>query len=133
MDPLDPDIGSALREALRHGREVSAPGFTDRAVVAVRRDVRRRRVLRWVAFSGPLAAAAALLLYVGIPAAGRGLSERDLAQVASLHASVMVSPPRLDDSEALAALVVADFEVGFGMPRLEGGEETIAALVLADS
>ena len=131
MDHLEPDIESSLRDALRRGREVSVPGFTERAVAAVRRDVRRRRIVRWAALASPVAAA--LLLYVGMSAASRELSEQDLAQIASLHASVAVELPRLDDTAALAALVVADFEESVGTPRLEGAEETIAALVLADS
>jgi len=131
MDHLEPDIESSLRDALRHGRELTVPGFTERAVAAVRRDVRRRRIVRWAALASPVAAA--LLLYVGMSAASRELSEQDLAQIASLHASVAVELPRLDDTAALAALVVADFEESVGTPRLEGAEETIAALVLADS
>lgn len=131
MDHLEPDIESSLRDGLRRGRELTVPGFAERAVLAVRRDVRRRRIVRWVALASPVAAA--LLLYVGMPAASRELSEQDLAQVASLHASVAVELPRLDDTAALAALVVADFEESIGTPRLEGAEETIAALVLADS
>lgn len=110
------------------------PGFAERALVAVRRDVRRRRVIRWVALASPLAAAAAaLLLYLGAPAASRDLSEQDLAQIAALHASVAVDMPRLDDPAALTALVVADFDQPIVMPRLEGAEETIAALILAES
>lgn len=134
MDDLDPAIDSSLRDALRRGREVAVPGFAERAVVAVRRDARRRRVIRWVALAAPLAtAAAALLLHVGTPASIRELSEQDLAQVAALHESVAVTLPRLDDASALAALVVADFEESVPVPRLEGAEETIAELVLTDS
>lgn len=131
MDQPEPDTESPFRDVLRRGRELTVPGFTERAVAAVRRDARRRRTLRWVALASPIAAA--LLLYVGVPAASGELSEQDLAQVASLHDSVAVELPRLDDTAALAALVIADFEESIVMPRLEGAEETIAALVLADS
>lgn len=131
MDRHDPDIENSVRDALRRGREVVVPGFTERAVAAVRRDARRRRIVRWVALASPVAAA--LLLYIGMIPVSREVSEQDLAQLASLHDSVAVELPRLDDTAALAALVVADFEESIGTPRLEGAEETIAALVLADS
>lgn len=134
MDPHETDIDSPLRAALRRGRELSVPGFADRAIVAVQRDVRRRRVIRQASFATPLVtAAAALLLYIGTPTAEPELSEQDIVQVAALHASVAVELPQLDDATALAWLVVADFEESIGVPRLEGWEETIAELVLADS
>lgn len=134
MDPQETDIDSPLRDALRRGRELSVPGFADRAIVAVQRDVRRRRIIRWASFATPLVtAAAALLLYIGTPAVERELTEQDIVQIAALHASVAVDLPRLDDAAALALLVVTDFEESVGVPRLEGWEETVAELVLADS
>lgn len=109
MENHDSDIETPLREAMRRGRTVLAPGFTDRALQAVGRDVRRRRMIRWVSFSAPLAGcAAALLVFVGLPSDGQVLSERDLAQLVSLHDEVTVVTPRLDDADALTALVLAD-------------------------
>lgn len=109
MDNHDSEIESPLREALRHGRALPVPGFTDRALLAIDRDVRRRRLIRWVSLSAPLAAcAAALLVLVGPPSDGQVPSERDLAQLVYLHDEVTVATPRLDDADALVALVLAD-------------------------
>lgn len=85
------------------------PGFAERAMVAVRRDARQRRVIRWVSLSAPLAGcAAALLLFLGSPADSQLPSENELAQLVSLHDEVTVNTPRLDDPDALVALVLAD-------------------------
>lgn len=130
MDDLEPEIEAPLREALRRGREVSPRGFTERALVAVRRDVARRRVIRWTSAGASLAAcAAALALYLA-PAVAPSPSEGDLAQLLSLHDQVVLAHPRLDDTEALAVMVLADLEESAAMPRLEGAEETIARIVL---
>lgn len=129
-DQREPEIEAPLRELLRRGREVRPGGFTDRAVGAVRRDVSRRRVLRWSALAAPLAACAVLALLLGSPAGSELSSEHELAQLLSTHDQVVVASPRLDDVDALAALVVADFEETAGLPRLEAGEEDLARLIL---
>jgi len=109
MEPNEPEIEATLRDALRRGRSAAAPGFTERAMVAVRKDVRRRHVIRWVSLGAPLAGcAAALALLFGSSASGQLPSERDLDQLVSLHEEITVATPRLDDADALAALVLAD-------------------------
>lgn len=131
MDNQEPEIESPLREALRRGREVRPAGFTERAVAAVRRDVARRRVIRWSSVAAPLAGcAAALALALGSPFGNQPASEHELAQLVSLHEQLVLSAPRLDDADALTALVVAEFEEASLRPRLEGGEEDLARLVL---
>lgn len=130
MDHDEPEIEAPLRDFLRRGREVSPAGFTDRALRAVRRDVSRRRVIRWSSVAGSLAAcAAALALYLA-PASRQSPTDGDLAQLVSLHEQVVLSHPRLDDTEALAVIVLADLEEAAAMPRLEGAEETMARIVL---
>ncbi|MFZ9201810.1 MAG: hypothetical protein ACO23N_05220 [Opitutales bacterium] len=109
MDNQEPEIESPLRDALRRGRSLPVPGFTERALQAIRRDTRRRRVIRWTALSAPLAGcAAALIVLLGVPDPGQTPSELDLAQLASLHDEVTVATPQLDDADALAALILAD-------------------------
>ena len=109
MEHPESEIDGPLRDALRHGREVSVPGFAERAMVAVRGDARRRRVIRWVSLSAPLAGcAAALLLFLGGRTDGQLPSENELAQLVSLHDEVTLATPRLDDPDALVALVLAD-------------------------
>ncbi len=109
MDNNDTDLESPLRDALRRGRELPVAGFTERALQVVRRDTRRRQIIRWTAFSAPLAGCAAALIFLaGLPSAGQTPSEGDLVQLASLHDEVTVVTPQLDDADALAALVLAD-------------------------
>lgn len=129
-DYHEPEIDAPLRELLRRGREVRPSGFTERVASAVRRDVARRRVLRWSALSAPLAACALLALLLRAPASDLSAPEHELARLLSVHDEVVVDAPQLDDVAALAALVVADFEETAGLPRLEPGEEALARLIL---
>ena len=129
MDNLEPEIEAPLRDVIRHGRSVSPLGFTDRALLAVRRDVARRKVIRWSSLGASLAACAALALCLA-PSSSQSPSDGDLARLVALHEEVMPAQPRLDDADALASIVLADLEASAGMPRLEGAEESIARIVL---
>lgn len=128
MDNHEPEIEAPLREVLRRTREVRPAGFSDRAIAAVRRDVARRRILLW---SAPLAACAALLAAALLsPSIPRPVSEGELAQLVSLHEQVVLASPRLEDAEALAAILIDEYEAAASVPRLEGAEEALARIVL---
>jgi len=99
-----PEPDSALRAALRAGREVAVPGFADRAVAAVRRDRSRRRVLRWVTLAAPLAACLALAL----PFGSVGRTEAELERLVAVAGELEVGIPSLEDSEALAWFVAGE-------------------------
>lgn len=131
MDSHDPEIDAALRGLSRLGREVRPAGFADRALRAVRRDVARRRIIRWSAISAPLAAcAAALVVLLGPPPGDAPASEHEIAQLLALHDQVVRVAPSLEDADALAAMVLAEFEAASALPRLEGGDEALARLIL---
>jgi hypothetical protein len=95
--PHDPRLDAALRA----GRSVVVPGFAERAVAAVRRDRARRRTLRWVAVTAPLAACLVALL--AIPAV-TSPADAELARLVALVGELEVGVPHLDDSEGLARL-----------------------------
>ena len=91
MDDTDLNLEAPLRDALRRRRELMVPGFTDRAMVAIQRDTRRRKVIRWVSISAPLAGCAALLaLFVSTPSNGLNPNEADFARLISAQDKVIV-------------------------------------------
>ncbi len=76
------DFDQDLARALASGRALPTPGFTERAVLAIRADRRRRTLLRW---GSGLTTAAACLLAVFV-LQGRGdeaLAQRAHALAAS--------------------------------------------------
>lgn len=134
MDDIDPNFEVPLRDALRRRRELTVSGFTDRAMVAIQRDTRRRKVIRWVSISAPLAGCAALLaLFLGNLSDGLNPNEADFARLISAHDKVIVSTPRLDDTEALVALAFS--QSSLTTPRLDTTDslEELMDLVLSES
>ncbi len=134
MDDTDLNLEAPLRDALRRRRELMVPGFTDRAMVAIQRDTRRRKVIRWVSISAPLAGCAALLaLFVSTPSNGLNPNEADFARLISAQDKVIVSTPRLDDTEALVSFVFSESTVL--APRLDTTDslEELMDLVLSES
>ncbi len=134
MDDIDPNFEAPLRDALRRRRELMVSGFTDRAMVAIQRDTRRRKVIRWVSISAPLAGCAALLaLFLGNLSDGLNPNEADFARLISAHDKVIVSTPHLDDTEALVAFAFSQSTLT--APRLDTTDslEELMDLVLSES
>jgi hypothetical protein len=134
MDDTDLNLEAPLRDALRRRREIMVPGFTERAMVAIQRDTRRRKVIRWVSISAPLAGCAALLaLFVSAPSNGLNPNEADFARLISAQDKVIVSTPRLDDTEALVAFAFSESMVmAPGLDTTDSLEE-LMDLVLSES
>ncbi|MFN7341501.1 MAG: hypothetical protein ACK5VI_10530 [Opitutia bacterium] len=95
------DLDPRFVAALRARRAIPVEGFAERAVLAARRDRRRRNVIRWAGLAAPLAACLALVL---APAAGQPAGEAELEHLAALVGELEVGVPHLDDSEGLARL-----------------------------
>ncbi len=97
--PIDDRIDAALRA----GRERRAPGFADRALVAVARERRRARILAFF----PYAVAAAACLTLALPLLTASGHDAEAERLAHAAAALEVGLPSLDDAEALAAFVVS--------------------------
>ena len=134
MDDNDSNLEAPLRDALRRRRELTVPGFTDRAMAAIRRDTRQRKVIRWVSLSAPLAACAALLVFLlGVSGDNVMPSEADFARLISAQDKVIVSTPHLEDTEALVTFAFSQSSAV--APRLETTDslEELMDLVLSES
>jgi hypothetical protein len=134
MDDTDLNLEAPLRDALRRRRELTVPGFTDRAMVAIHSDTRRRKVIRWVSISAPLAGCAALLaLFIGNLTDSLNPDEADFALLISAHDKVIVSTPRLEDADALVAFAFSESTVmAPGLDTTDSLEE-LMDLVLSES
>ena len=65
--PERQDFDQELAASLSRGRSVSLPGFSERVVVAVRADRRRRVIVRWSTVATAAAACLVAVLSLSAP------------------------------------------------------------------